>query len=490
MQLGFWLLIGLWAATWLWFVVMPQKSLALARGDTELQRRLLELIVNTPLATGAKIHARYILAGNYQVARRYSCAEALYWSILRDNEGVILPGFESLVRQNLADAIEALGRREDAQTQRDRAVEVLRRGGGTIVDFQAQGKLFDREHLYDEAVAAYKQALAAYPPPNKTVAATLMIHLVLSSNNAGRPADTVRWAESLIGLDPHGPHAGRAQRMAAVGCTKLGRSDDAERHLRSAIERASSPKDRADLLAQLAGCVFRRGNLDEAERMACDAEAMAPRTQVLPWKIIGRIERARGRIEEAIQALEHCSDISISHVPTQNRRVTAVIQRDLATLHAELGRGDVALSLICEAEIELSGDRQQEMLLDAAAALVHAFRKEPDIARNRIASALDARTILPEDRGNQQAVLYSLSRAALLIDEPERAESFLNAFLELEPEPVSRAFAYYHLAECRRQAGDIAMANDLNIKAASTRFGSRWEFLARDRLAAEGAPGS
>ena len=484
-HLWFWLMIGSAGIFWLWFVVIPQKSLPLAGGNVDRQRRLLLWVVNTPWAAGVKIHARFILAVNFQVARRYADAEALLRLILNDNSGNIDPGFESLVRQHLADTIEALGLREEAEAERERAADILPDGDKTMLEHQAQGKLFDRENRYDEAIAAYEKALAVRRGGNKAIATSLMMQLALSSNHAGRPADTARWAEAVIALDPRGPRGENARRMAAIGYTNLGRPDDAERHLRVAIERASSPKNRAELLAQLAGCVLRRGDLDEAERIARAAEAILPGKQRLPWKIIGHVETVRGRLEEAIQALERSDSISCSHIPAQNRHRRAIIQRDLAALHAELGRGDIALSLICEAEIELAGDRKQEMILDAAAALVLAFRHERDLAVDRIASACEGRTRLSKDRSTQQAALVFLGRAALLIDEPERAETFLTEYLDLKPEPVSYPFTYYHLAECRRRLGDEAGGHALDSKAASTHFGSRWEQAARERLAAE-----
>jgi tetratricopeptide (TPR) repeat protein len=489
-HLWLWLVIGSQAALWLWFVVVPQQSLKLARGIVGRQRRLLEWVVSTPCVPGVKVHARYLLAANYQSAMRCSEAEELYRLILKHNHGNLEAGFESFVRQRLADSVEALGRRKEADLERERAEEILAGADTTILKYQAQGKLFDREYRYDEAIAAYEKALSTYPTPNKAIATTLMMQLALSSNNAGRPRDTVRWAEAVIALDPRSPVGEIARRMAALGHTALGHADDAERHLRAAIARASSPTKRAESLALLAGCVMRRGELDQAERMAREAEALFPGKQRLPWKIIGHVEKIRGRLEEAIQALEHSDSVSISHIPAQNRQVSAVMQRDLATLHAELGRGDIALSLICEAEIELAGDRKQEMILDAAAALVHAFRHERDLARNRMASACEGRAELTDDRSTQQAVLVLLGRAALLIDEPERAESFLKEYLKLEPEPVSYPFVYYHLAECRRRAGDDAGGHEFDTKAASGEFGSRWERLARQRLAGPCAEGS
>jgi Flp pilus assembly protein TadD len=97
--------------------------------------------------------------------------------------------------------------------------------------------------------------------------------------------------------------------MAALGYNNLGQLDDAERHLRIAIDFATSPRNRAGPLALLAACVMRRGDLDEAERISHEAETLLPGKQRLPRKIIALIEKARGHLEEAIRALEHSNTL-------------------------------------------------------------------------------------------------------------------------------------------------------------------------------------
>ena len=62
----FLLMAAFLAAMWVWFVVVPQNSLKLARGSVDRQRRLLEWVVKTPGIPRLKIHARYLLAVNYQ----------------------------------------------------------------------------------------------------------------------------------------------------------------------------------------------------------------------------------------------------------------------------------------------------------------------------------------------------------------------------------------------------------------------------------------
>ncbi len=75
---------------------------------------------------------------------------------------------------------------------------------------------------------------------------------------------------------------------------------------------------------------------------------------------------------------------------------------------------------------------------------------------------------------------------------PSRTRSSCAAYLNLNPDPLYRPYAYYHLAECRRRLGDKAGGRAFGVQAASTRYGTLYEQLARERLArdlleAEGA---
>ena len=102
-------------------------------------------------------------------------------------------------------------------------------------------------------------------------------------------------------------------------------------------------------------------------------------------------------------------------------------------------------------------------------------------------SAEEGLKIVTDDGTAQRAALYLMGRAALRLDEPESAESFLRAYLELNPSPIYLPYVHYHLAECRRRLGDEAGGRALDQKAAAAGFGNQWERLARERLAAEAA---
>src|SRR5947209_12039441 len=90
----------------------------------------------------------------------------------------------------------------------------------------------------------------------------------------------------------------------------------------------------------------------------------------------------------------------------------------------------------------------------------------------RMASSLERLKAVPEAHGTHRSALYLLGKAALENNEPERAEEFLRAYLNLNPDPLYRPYAYFHLAECRRRLGDKAGGRALDAQAASTRFGT------------------
>ena len=143
--------------------------------------------------------------------------------------------------------------------------------------------------------------------------------------------------------------------------------------------------------------------MDEGERIAREAEALLPGKKRMPWIIIGQAEKWRGRYEEAIQAFEHAKTIETTHIPALNRRMCAVLDKDLAVLQAELGRNDEALALIHGAEAELAADPKLSVTLDSAAALVLAHRQEREPALARIESAEAGRARVPEDGTTQRS---------------------------------------------------------------------------------------
>src|SRR5262249_51270737 len=138
---------------------VPNWSLVLAGGDMDRQARLLRWIVDTPAPGKAKISARFLLAENDLLSGRHDAAEGGLRCILRDSrDGMDLPaGFESLLRQDLADTLEVLGRPEEAATERRRATETLEDevDEETLLGLRSRGQLLERQNRYAEAAKAY-----------------------------------------------------------------------------------------------------------------------------------------------------------------------------------------------------------------------------------------------------------------------------------------------------------------------------------------------
>lgn len=279
--------------------------------------------------------------------------------------------------------------------------------------------------------------------------------------------------------------------MAALGLGSLGRLDGAERHARDAAARAVAPGDRADALAQAAMYVYRRGELDAAERLVREAEALAPETCREAHLVLAEVARHRGDFEAALASTERARALrSPGHLPAAQRRVDAAMIRQAAWFHAELGRLEEARRLLAEAEAldDQRADPKLGPMNAATAAWVHALRGETDAARARAGEAAGALPGLAGERSTRLSILLILARTALALGEPDRAEDFLRTLLEAGPDPCYRPAVFYYLAECRRRLGDRDGGRALDRQAASSRMGTRPERLARERLAADDGP--
>src|SRR5262249_4736679 len=113
-----------------YFTLVRGTTPATAEGKREPPSHLLRWVADAPFPGSVTLHARYLLAVCDQFAGRYDDADASLRTILRESDdGMALsPGFESELRQRLADADEALGRPEDAEAERKRASAALKGG--------------------------------------------------------------------------------------------------------------------------------------------------------------------------------------------------------------------------------------------------------------------------------------------------------------------------------------------------------------------------
>ena len=261
---------------------------------------------------GTNSMAHYRLMELYKVKKRYEKAVEQGRSILAMNG--VKRDLENEVRVELAICLDFLGRAEDAEMER---MALADGGDDCALGFmgrRARGKALDKQQRFEEAAMAYEQALELNPPENKAGRDELLIRLVLASFNAGRPEETMKWVERAIQEGVADTRLYQAHRMAGFACSNLGRLDEAHHHRQRAYEMAVQQADTkkiSDCLAGLADLHRLRGELDSAEALCLEAEALCPESARTAIVIHAIVMRARGRLEEALARMEHASRVGV-----------------------------------------------------------------------------------------------------------------------------------------------------------------------------------
>jgi tetratricopeptide (TPR) repeat protein len=190
----------------------------------EWLRRYLECVAATPSLLGGdamKMPARSMLVGIYLPRGEHQRAAAHCRALLASMNGLPKKSRASLeadTRRRLADCLEALGQVDEAAQERQRAGECMRRTPADALGHQTKGTLLEREHRYAEAFEEHRKALELTPLGSREARTQCMLHLMLSSFNAGRPADCLHWAEQAIAAGATGRLLRSAHRMAGIAC--------------------------------------------------------------------------------------------------------------------------------------------------------------------------------------------------------------------------------------------------------------------------------
>jgi type II secretory pathway predicted ATPase ExeA/tetratricopeptide (TPR) repeat protein len=196
----------------------------------------------------------------------------------------------------------------------------------TAADRLEMGTSLARSGRFDEAIAAFREALRIEPGY-----ANAYYNLGLSLLETQRPREAADALESAISLSPG--DAG-AQRALGVALRQSGEQEEAVRALRRAVA-----LDSGDVLAlQHLGRLHReRGELEEAAAAIRNAIRLKPEEPSL-YQELGFTLRAEGRLEEAVTALESAVELD----------------SNLALAHYTLGVTLYELGRRSDAEIELA----------------------------------------------------------------------------------------------------------------------------------------
>jgi tetratricopeptide (TPR) repeat protein len=469
-----------------WFIYMPTRLVdRLARGDKQRTQQILEWVLATPSLLGDRLKdvARAKLVRLYLPQRRFMDIELLCRAMLSHP---MTPSFESDVRRRLADSLESQGRMEEADGEHQRAEACLESGRDFLLWYISRGALLEKDDKHAEAYEVYKQGLERVPLQHEAERRVFLLHMVLSSFNAGHPDETIRLAEQAIASGANDEQLAIAHRMAALACDNLGRLDAAEEHGKLELALATAKGDQAreaECLVQLANYQKLRGKLKEAYEACTSAVNLSPATPRHSFMVQADILRVWGRFDEALAALQQARDANPHAIPSLERRSQAICCLSIAWLEAHVGRADDAWQHLSEAVTELGSDAKLGLWCDATAAWVFALRG--DLERSaRISTQVEERLAgLAQDRRSQLNALIHLGRAAAARGEFARGVDYWEQVLGLEPDPIERVSVLYYLGECHERLENVAEAQAVYQEAVGMQIDTHNARLARQRLA-------
>ena len=418
------------------------------------------------------------------------------------------PGLEADTRRRLADALDVLGRNAEAAEERGLAGAVA---AGTTDDpdaLAAWADLRKREGRCDDACRAYEQALRLMPrpvrlfplpPPDDPARALVMAKLALAHHSAGRPGETVRWAEASLRSGPEPRTRLSMLRMAGVGHVDGGDLAQAEGYYRKALEWAEAmgrPADVAANMAGLAGFERKRGNFAEAIAACRRAAQIAPIASGLDLTIEAECLREMGRFEESRAVIRRKLATPTSDKPWAERRMQAVHSLGLAWLELAAENPEAARAALDEAREGLkatapdgvwppppAGDDARLLLwCDATEAHVHAQSGRADDAR-RLRESVTARLAgYATDAATQKTVLAQIGRASLVLGDLAESRRVWEAYLACKPFPAALPTIYYLQGQTLWRLGETEAARALWAQAAGMGIDSLDARRARARL--------
>jgi tetratricopeptide (TPR) repeat protein len=483
--------VGLCAVACVWFLGAmlwpnPLKTvLANLPDDPALRIDALEdgLARCNPFDLGKITQARYGLMQLYTIRKRYE--EAINQGRLLLRMPALRHDLENEVRVELAACLDFLGRAEEAEAERMAVADKLEDSPDTFVGWCANGKVLEKLYRYEEAVRAFEQALDRHTAENTAGRDEVLFRLALASFNAGWSEKTMMWAERVIAEGGSESWIYLAHRLAGSATSNLGRLDLAHDHRERAYEMAvkeGKPEKISDCLATLADLHHLRGDLVKAEEMCLHAESLCPgsaRPAILYHAII---LRAQGRLDEAVARLERASSLGVLMSSFHERRMQAVLNMNMATGRALLGRLDQAWDNLIAATGELGADPRLALVCEAAWACLIARRGDRESALARTELVLRELDEHPRDNSTRLECLEQLGQAMILTGEFKRAKECWERFLATTHPPVAEPTGRYHLGVCQWHLGDLDAARESFRGATAQGINSYHARLAEEKV--------
>jgi tetratricopeptide (TPR) repeat protein len=470
------------AAHLLYFIVIPHL-VAKRKIRSPGVRKFLEWVVATPSLMGGaiKVDARHNLMRLAHMEGRHESVVANGYAILRHS--VVPAGLKAEVRARLADALEALGRSQEAKEQRGQSNVDLGDAERTPGWYVLQGRQFAAKRDFAAACQSYEEGLEIAPEKDKESRALLTLSLSNALFMAGRIEESAQRAEEAIGLVDDKERLLLAHRQAGNSYGTMGKLEESQAHRQRSVELAEAlgdPTKLADALGDLAEHERKRGRLTEAYA-ACDRAAKIKQTRHLET-VRYEILRSWGRFDEAYAANLRASQMEPNPTPRAEEMLQAIFAYGRAWLRMEQGLLSEVPGLLERARAGVRGDAKITSWCDAADVRFAALRGDRERARQGLDFVELKLAAFAQDRNTCAALLANLGRAALTLEEYERALGYWEQYLALPPTPVDLPIAYYHIGEALRGLGDEAKARARYKQAVDTGLDTHHVRLAQGRL--------
>ena len=401
--------------------------------------------------------------------KRYPEAAETFQKVLRRRPP---PGIEADTRRRLADTLEILGRPEEAAAEREHAAAVIARNPLDAMAQQAHGDLLKRNHRYDEACAAYSEALTKTSSLDGSGRAIIMAKLAIAHYEAARPSETVRWAQSALASQPNFVTRLSMERMNGVGYADQGDLEKAEHHYRQALGLSrlrGSPKDVAQDLGILAGIHHKRGQFEEAIASCHEARQTFADPSRTSFAIEAECLRDMGRFDEARAVKAERQRASGFDQPWTERRMQALSALGSAWIETRADQPEAALDYLEQAYSGFTAntntgsvwpsppqgnDNKLILWCDATKSLALAQRGDVQASRQMYESVLSRLPRFSQDRATKLGVYNHLGRAAFVLGKMAECQEMFHHYLACRPNPVGQPSAYYWLGECHLRLGE------------------------------------
>ncbi len=479
-NLNFWsfymgLLLAVFLLDLLVFALAAKRARRLAaQGQTARAVRLLKWIVRLPSyrGEGAKIDVRYVLGVHLGKERQFADAVMQWQKILRFLYSYgwrNLHGLEADVRIHLADCLEMLGQRDEAEPQRARAQESLDGKKPTMLSLSAQSDLLKIQGKHTGAYNALEQGLRLINPRDRAWRVDFMTRLMLAAYSNGRPDLTVQWAEQTSEYKARYKAAGTVAigclRMAGYGYGEMGDWENAERCRQEAqamAEREHDVNEQQAVRVLSAFLLHKRGLLSESINVCRELLASEPPAilwaRAWAYTLLAECLCDMGRFDEALNAMYEVPSTHSPKLPSAVRRAWAVFSLHMAMIVSAAERPAEALAFLREAASELGRDERLGLWVSAVGACIHAQSGQREQAEIQTEAVLRALPRFAQDHAALLLAYSSLARAAYSLGDWARSQELWTLYFAQEPYPNGLPMGWYYQGECALALGNEAGA--------------------------------